>query len=414
VRRILNIDYGTAGYPENVARRLRAANVAAWIGAALSAAFAIGQFLDPTPGMWKPAAANAARAVILAAIPLLHRFGPLTVPTALLAVALASIIDLSLLLGTGSGMYLYALAAPALAVLFFGSKRFWFAAGFSLAAAGLLVGVLVLLPHNAGLLTDRALFVTTFVPTVAASVTLVFAIVFYAVRQTAAAEAAARREFDRSESLLANILPPSVAARLKEGRGGVIADRYEAASILFADMAGFTARASDTAPDDLVRFLDAVFSRLDSLVERHGLEKIKTTGDAYMVVSGVPRPRADHAQALAGLALDMRDALAGLVDPRGRAVPIRIGIASGPVVAGVVGTRKFFYDVWGDAVNMASRMESTGKAGKIQLAPETAEMLRDGFDLEARGLIEVRGKGAMRTWFLVGRKAAGGGVSSER
>jgi len=118
----------------------------------------------------------------------------------------------------------------------------------------------------------------------------------------------------------------------------------------------------------------------------------------------VPQPRSDHAEALANLALEMRDALAGLVDAKGRPVPVRIGIASGPVVAGVVGTKKFFYDVWGDAVNTASRMESTGETGKIQLAPETHARLQDQFDLEERGVIDVRGKGQMRTWFLIGRK----------
>jgi class 3 adenylate cyclase len=200
-------------------------------------------------------------------------------------------------------------------------------------------------------------------------------------------------------------LPPRVAERLKDRVGAEIADAYADASILFADMGGFTARASDTTPEDLVRFLNSVYTRLDGLVERHGLEKIKTTGDAYMVVSGVPEPLPDHALALADLALDMRDALSGLVDPKGRMVPVRIGIASGPVVAGVVGTRKFFYDVWGDAVNTASRMESTGEAGKIQIAPRTRELLADRFVLEERGVIEVRGKGPMRTWFLIGRNA---------
>ena len=171
-------------------------------------------------------------------------------------------------------------------------------------------------------------------------------------------------------------------------------------------MAGFTARASDTTPEDLVQFLNNVYTKIDGLVERHGLEKIKTTGDAYMVVSGVPNRLSDHAGALADLALEIRDALAGLVDPKGRPVPVRVGIASGPVVAGVVGTRKFFYDVWGDAVNTASRMESTGEAGQIQVAPTTHELIAASFELEERGVIDVRGKGQMRTWFLIGRKTA--------
>ena len=234
--------------------------------------------------------------------------------------------------------------------------------------------------------------------------TILLLIVFYALREAARAEAAAEREYERSETLLANILPAAIAARLKSRTETVIADRYDEASILFADMAGFTARASETAPDDLVQFLNRVFTDFDRLVERHGLEKIKTTGDAYMVVSGVPEPRPDHAQALAGLALEMRDAAMDLRDPQGREVPIRIGIGSGPVVAGVVGTRKFFYDVWGDAVNVASRMETTGYAGKIQVSEDVYERLKDEFVLEARGEIDIKGKGRMPTWFLLARK----------
>jgi adenylate cyclase len=217
------------------------------------------------------------------------------------------------------------------------------------------------------------------------------------------AEDLLEQEHERSESLLTNILPPHIASRLKQRANAVIADAYPEASVLFADMAGFTARASDTAPEDLVRFLNGVYTKLDNLVERHGLEKIKTTGDAYMAVSGVPEALPDHAAALADLALDIQETLQGLVDPKGRAVPVRIGIASGPVVAGVIGTRKFFYDVWGDTVNTASRMESTGEIGKIQVAPATHALLADRFEFQERGVIEVRGKGPMKTWFLIGK-----------
>jgi adenylate cyclase len=259
------------------------------------------------------------------------------------------------------------------------------------------------LPRDSGFVSPTFLFFTNFVVGVVSGSVLLYGIIFYAVRQMERAEAAAEREHQRSEGLLVNILPPSIAARLKDRSESEIADAYPEASILFADMAGFTARASDTTPQELVRFLNRVYTQLDSLVERHDLEKIKTTGDAYMVVSGVPEPVPDHAAAMADLALDMRDALVGLVDPKGRPVPVRIGIASGPVVAGVVGTRKFFYDVWGDAVNTASRMESTGESGKIQVAPATRELLADRFELVERGVVDVRGKGPMQTWFLIRR-----------
>jgi adenylate cyclase len=190
----------------------------------------------------------------------------------------------------------------------------------------------------------------------------------------------------------------------------MIADRYDDASILFADIAGYTQRASETAPCDLVAFLDRLYTEFDMLVEQHGLEKIKTTGDSYMVVSGVPRPRPDHLQALASLALDMADAVAKLRDPEGRPVPIRMGMASGPVVAGVVGSRRFFYDVWGDAVNVASRMETTDQEGRIQVPDTVHERLEDDFVFEERGDIAIKGKGLMHTWYLVGRRKGAASV----
>ncbi|MGV0600230.1 adenylate/guanylate cyclase domain-containing protein, partial [Mycolicibacterium pulveris] len=147
-----------------------------------------------------------------------------------------------------------------------------------------------------------------------------------------------------------------------------------------------------------------LYTDLDALVDRHGLEKVKTSGDSYMVVSGVPHPREDHLEALACLALDMADAVADLRDPRGREVPLRIGLAAGPVVAGVVGARKFFYDVWGDAVNVASRMETTDVEGRIQVPQNVYERLKDKFLFEERGPVEVKGKGLMHTWYLVGRR----------
>jgi adenylate cyclase len=244
------------------------------------------------------------------------------------------------------------------------------------------------------------------VSAVGASV-LAFATVWFALREIARAEAAMEQEYERSETLLTNMLPASIAARLKDPtRDRMIADRYDDASVLFADIAGFTERASETAPCDLVAFLDRLYTDLDALVDRHGLEKVKSSGDSYMVVSGVPEPRPDHVHALAKLALDMAAVVDGLTDPVGRAVPVRMGLAAGPVVAGVVGSRRFFYDVWGDAVNVASRMESTDQAGRIQVPHDVYERLKESFDFEERGEVVVKGKGVMRTWYLVGPRAA--------
>jgi adenylate cyclase len=403
MRLLPDIRYGTQCYPENVARRLRSLNLTTWIAAAVGVIYSVAQFLDSTPGLWKVAVVNAIGALILTAVPLLHRFGALAAPIGLIVTAYAYFFVVCSMIGTASGMEMYYPIAAALGVLLLGIERIVLASAIGVVAALLIITLEAVVPRTTGLQSASTMF-GNFIGTAFASTGVLLAIVFYALREAARAEATAQRERERSDSLLANILPAEIADRLKSRTETVIADRYDEASILFADMAGFTARTGDTTPDELVQFLNRVFSDFDRLVERHGLEKIKTTGDAYMVVSGVPRRRADHAEALARLALDIRGAAAELRDPHGRDVPIRLGIASGPVVAGVVGTRKFFYDVWGDAVNVASRMESTGTAGQIQLSQEVYERLKDDFVLKERGFIEVKGKGQMPTWFLMGLK----------
>ncbi|MFI0848684.1 adenylate/guanylate cyclase domain-containing protein [Mesorhizobium sp. IMUNJ 23232] len=263
----------------------------------------------------------------------------------------------------------------------------------------LIITLEVFAPRDAGLLSETAML-TGFVGAVSAAVIILFAIVFYAVREASRAEALAELEFQRSESLLLSILPAAVADRLKTRPDRVIADRHDEASILFADMAGYTAVSDHASPDDLVSFVNEVFTTFDRLVERHGLEKIKTSGDSYMVVSGVPIARPDHAAALVTLGIDMLHEARNMHDPHGRGVSLRIGIASGPVVAGVVGMKKFFYDVWGDAVNVASRMESTGIAGRIQISPTTYEAVKGRFEFERRDGVEIKGKGLMTTWLL--------------
>jgi class 3 adenylate cyclase len=173
--------------------------------------------------------------------------------------------------------------------------------------------------------------------------------------------------------------------------------------VLFADIVGFTPLAERLPASEVVSLLDQVFARWDAVAAEHGVEKIKTIGDAYMVAGGLPEPRPDHAQAIAELALAMQAEVARHTDPSGQPLAVRIGIDTGPVVAGVIGRRKFSYDLWGDTVNTASRMESTGVPGCIQVTERAWRRLRDGYRLERRGPVEVKGKGEMVTWFLVGR-----------
>jgi len=212
-----------------------------------------------------------------------------------------------------------------------------------------------------------------------------------------------RAEREKSERLLLNILPKSIADRLKQGES-TIADGFPDATVLFADLADFTRLSSQVPAAELVRMLNEIFSKFDWLAELHHLEKIKTIGDAYMVVGGLPTPRPDHAEAIAEMALDMLKVVTRLDSGDARRFGVRIGISSGPVVAGIIGSKKFIYDLWGDTVNIASRMESLGQLGAIQVSETTYEHLKDKYALERRGKIEVKGKGKMTTYFLNGRK----------
>jgi len=217
------------------------------------------------------------------------------------------------------------------------------------------------------------------------------------------AEAALRLEQEKSDRLLLNVLPQAIAERLKQDQS-IIADTFAEVTVLFADIVGFTQISSQISPPELVSLLNEIFSTFDRLAQKHGLEKIKTIGDAYMVVGGLPMPRIDHAEAIAQMALDMQQAITEFSDTHDRNFSIRIGINSGPVVAGVIGIKKFIYDLWGDTVNTASRMESHGLPGCIQVTSATYQRLQDKYLLESRGTIEVKGKGEMNTYFLTGIK----------
>jgi len=225
---------------------------------------------------------------------------------------------------------------------------------------------------------------------------LVFMMVFYFVGQ--------KNMFQqKSETLLLNILPREIAAILKN-ESRTIADHYQEASVLFADMVGFTPLSAQLPPVEMVELLNEVFSFFDSLLDKYGVEKIRTIGDSYMVASGVPRGRPDHAQALAYMALEMRDYIATHTFRNNQRVNFRIGINSGSMIAGVIGRRKFVYDVWGDAVNVASRMESHGLGGAVQITQTTYELIKDEFVCEPRGTVNVKGKGEMEVWLVMSAK----------
>jgi adenylate cyclase len=307
-------------------------------------------------------------------------------------------------LDPSSSVILWALFAPLGAVAFDRPSRawLWFAAFVATIVLALALSEVVR-PNEADL---PEAFVRTFDVlniVVVSFVAMLLLVTFAQGRDLAQA---------RVEALLLNVLPADIAQRLQSDPNS-IADHFDEASILFADVVDFTPLASRLDAREVVGLLDRLFTSFDALVDRYDVEKIKTIGDCYMVAAGVPRRRADHAQALAGLALEMGECARNCL-PEGAEhdLRLRIGISSGPVVAGVIGRRRFLYDLWGDTVNMASRMESHGTADAIQITRSTWELLRDDFVAEPLGLVDVKGKGAVETWRLVGRRGIVDGVES--
>jgi len=299
------------------------------------------------------------------------------------------------------GVGLWGILAPVGALVFSGpsSGLRWYAAYLAVfitsGVAGQIVGPVSALPEW---------FTSTMLGlNVAVGGSIVFILIVTFLGQRDRAMDALAREQERSERLLLNVLPKEIAPRLKAGESP-IADTYEHATVLYADIVGSTMLAERLDAKQLVALLNGIFSRFDLLAERHGVEKIRTIGDNYMCVAGVPRRRADHAQAVARMALGIRAYLDELRAAGEDRIDFRIGMNSGPCVGGVIGLRKFVFDIWGDSVNTASRMESHGVPGRIHLSDATYELIRDEFECEPRGTIEVKGKAPMRTWFLVGER----------
>jgi len=301
--------------------------------------------------------------------------------------------------GPSSAAAIWAITAPA-AALFCGDVRAalrWFV-GFM----GLLLMLAGLEPWFGG---DNnipgGMRTAFFAANLAGFASLVFTLLAYFLTQRERAAELLREQKRRADELLLNILPEAIANELKSS-ARTIAERQDGVTILFIDMVNFTPLSARLAPEAVVGLLNEMFSALDELIDEYGVEKIKTIGDCYMVAAGVPYPRADHATVMCELALRMREHLAaigGIAD-----FQYRIGLGSGPVVAGVIGHKKFAYDLWGDAVNTASRMESSGSPGAIQLSRSTFELVNDVYDCDPRGWLDIKGKGAMEVWHLVGRR----------
>jgi class 3 adenylate cyclase len=302
-----------------------------------------------------------------------------------------------------SAVSLWALVAAFGALFFLGDRAGipWFAAFLALTVVSGLAEPL--LARDAAALPSDLVTAFFVLNIIGVSITA-YLFLQYAIRARDAA-------LDRSERLLLNVLPEPIARRLKQDER-VIADRHEDVTVLFADVVDFTPFSEHRRPEDVVALLDDLFVAFDGLAERFGLEKIKTIGDAYMAVAGAPTGRVDHAQAAAEMALAMQDTLGQVCRRSGVSLQIRIGLDAGPVVAGVIGQRRSIYDLWGDTVNTASRMESSGLPGRIQVTERVYERLRDAYEFEPRGEVEVKGKGLMPAYLLIGPRSGAGGTQA--
>ena len=387
---------GTQGYPPDTKRRLMILNMIAYLIAVSTLVYALQHtFLDFEK--YKPVILiNLSLVGVVLLVPLSHRISDIAGGLIVVVSEYIALILFAKYLGRSSGVQLQYFIAAAAPFVVFGLKRLW------LIVPVILVGVVLHLlswfwfPRSAALIVaNREVIDSIYTQAVITTFGLIAASVYYAFRLVENAKA-------ETDTLLRNILPDSIVERLKVRPGETIADNFNEASILFADISGFVPLALRLGADKTVELLSSIVTEFDALTDRHGVEKIKTIGDAYMIASGLPEPATDHLERLARMAIDMQAMMARLRQERGLDVNIRIGMASGPVMAGVIGRNKFSYDVWGDAVNLAARLEQLSSPGRILVCPRCRVALARSFAFESRGIADIKGVGQQETWYLTG------------
>jgi len=343
----------------------------------------------------------AGAAVLFQITPFLHVWNPYAGGVYNLTLWIGFAIAISYLLSAQSGVHFFLIAGSTSAIAIFGVRQ------NLLSILSISLGLISFIYVDRNFLEPApfldltpALLDTIYFASIPAALAVIFCMVYYAFAQMHRAERLLQQEYEYSERLLANMLPGTIAAQLKRNPGQTIANAHENVTILFADIVGFTPRASSQSAAELVKFLNQLFTRFDALATKHDLEKIKTLGDAFMVAGGMPEYQVDHAEKVAHMALDMIEATKVFSKEMGEEIQLRIGIHSGPAVAGVIGTQKPVYDVWGDTVNTAARLESFGTNGKIQVTAETKDRLAKTFAFSKRGNVDIKGKGDMELWYL--------------
>jgi len=397
--------YGTESYPPNVRRRLKIMNVTAYVIALFTLVYALQQmFLDFQH--WKPVIIiNLVMAAVALTVPFLHRFGELVGPTVILVSELSGIFVLTYYIGRDSGLHIQYFAAPAAFFVILGLERLKLIMLAVAISFALYLGAWLLFIESAvGFDISVADQAAHHAMAVATTFCVISIVLFYAFRLVEQAEA-------ETDSLLHNILPGTIVNQLKEHPHATIANEFDEASVLFADIKGFVSLAKDLGPARTVALLNTIVRAFDELADRWGVEKIKTIGDAYMAAAGLPVPVADHADRIARMALDMIEAADRISSEHKVDIALRIGIASGPVLAGVIGAKRLIYDVWGNTVNLASRLENLSHPHGILISELTQMRLGDGYRLKPNGSVDVKGYGLVHTWFIEGREVGGTGAA---
>lgn len=390
------VEAGTQGYPPEVKRRLMILNMIAYLIVVTTLIYGLQQAVLDFDRYWPIVYINFAIVIIVAAVPFMHRFGSAAAALLILVTEYAALLAFTYYLGRESGLHIQYVAFSAGAFVVLGLGRLWLVIPAITAALILHLICWFWFPQNlAAISTPQDVLDSLYTQAAITTFGIIAAAVFYAFRLAENAKA-------ETDALLRNILPDSIVERLKARPAEHVADTFQEASILFADISGFVPLARRLGASETVSLLNTLVSLFDDLAEHHGVEKIKTIGDAYMVASGIPEPTPDFAHRLARMALAMQEAVSEIRAETGYDINMRMGLATGPVMAGVIGRQKFSYDIWGDAVNLAARLESTSIPGRIHICPESRRKLGDDFEVESRGAIEIKGVGEQSTWFLVG------------
>jgi adenylate cyclase len=393
---------GTTGYPPEIRRRLRILNLIAYLIAVSTLFYAI-QYAWRDFETYQPIIyLNLGLVVMSMLVPLSHRLSDIAGGLLIVVTEYMALMAFTAYLGRSSGIHLQYFVANAAPFVVFGLERIRLVLVIVVSGTILHLVAWFQFPGSKALIAaDAAVLDSLYTHAAITTAALIAASVWYAFRLVERARA-------ETDALLHNILPHSVADRLKARPGEIIADSHDEVSVLFADISGFVALARRLGAVAVVQLLNRIVREFDSLAALHGVEKIKTIGDAYMAVAGLPEPVANHTERLVRLGLDMLAVVERLRAETGLELRIRIGIASGPVMAGVIGTRKFTYDVWGDAVNLAARLEGLSAPGRILICPNSQARLAGTIELEPRGRIDIKGVGMQEAWFIARSQGAPG------